>query len=270
MKYFALLAALFAFTSCSSTYFFATLDTTNDYVEKVENGDFLFETDSLWIAYCFKGENAPVQITAFNKTNNPLYIDWSRSALIIDNMAITYAGEKMNYSEEWYDSESVAKRNVSVAVSDHVTFIPPQTMVSEIPLYLSSNFEGIDKKSYRNSHLGNAYSESVRVKRLDFDESATPLKFRSYLTVYAQPEKPMVYTQDFYLKSLIRTGGVKPNELPSNMADRGDFFYTIKPADNSPLYVTLSVIGLAGLGIIGIVYGEPVDQNYDYVSDDDY
>lgn len=264
MKSLALLTVLLAFTSCSSTYFFATLDTSNEYVEKVENGDFLLETDSLWIAYCFKGENAPVQITAFNKTNEPLYIDWSRSALIIDNIAITYAGERMNYSEEWYDSESVARRNVSVAVSDHITFIPPQTMVSEIPLYLGTNFEQIDKKSYRNSHLGNSYGESTRVKRIDFEESATPLKFRSYLTVYAQPEKPMVFTQDFYLKNLIRTGAVKPNELPGNMADRGDFFYTIKPANNSVLYGTLSVIALTGLAVIGVVYGEPVDTNYEY------
>ncbi|MFT4221536.1 hypothetical protein [Dysgonomonas sp.] len=268
MRYFSLLVALLAFTSCSSTYFFATLDTSNEYVEKVENGDFLLETDSLWIAYCFKGENAPVQITAFNKTDKPLYIDWSRSALIIDNMAITYVGEKLNYSEEWFNSESVSGRNVSVAVSDNITFIPPQSMVSEIPLYLSSNFEQIDKKDYRNAYIGNRFSQSMPVKRIDFEESATPLKFRSYLTIYAQPEKPMVFTQDFYLKNLIKTSGLHPNDLANNMADRGDFFYTIKPANNSILYTTLAIIGVTGLVIVGAVYGEPVDPDSGYEWDD--
>lgn len=268
MKYLALLVALIAFTSCSSTYFFATLDTSNGYVEKVENGDFLLETDSLWIAYCFKGENAPVQITAFNKTDEPLYIDWNRSALIIDNMAITYGGEKLNYSEEWFDSESVARRNVSVAVSDNITFIPPQSMVSEIPLYLSSNFEQIDKKDYRNGYIGDRFNQSIAIKRIDFDETATPLKFRSYLTIYTQPEKPMVFTQDFYLKNLIKTSGLHPNDLANNMADRGDFFYTIKPANNNALYTTLAIIGVAGLVVVGAVYGEPTDTDSGYDWDD--
>lgn len=270
MRYFVFLATLFAFTSCSSTYFFATLDTSNEYVEKVENGDFLLETDSLWIAYCFKGENAPVQITAFNKTDEPFYIDWNRSALIIDNMAMTYAGEKLDYSEEWANSESVARRDVSVAVSDNTTFIPPQSMVSEIPLYLSPNFEQIDKKDYKNTYIGNRFNEALSVKRIDFEESATPLKFRSYLTIYAQPEKPMVFTQDFYLKNLIKATGVHPNELANDLADRGDFFYTIKPANNSALYTTLTIIGVTGLVIVGAVYGEPVDTDAGYDGDDDY
>ncbi|MFV0536117.1 MAG: hypothetical protein ACK5M3_01950 [Dysgonomonas sp.] len=268
MKYLALLVTLLILTSCSSTYFYATLDTTNDYVEKVENGDFLLETDSLWIAYCFKGENAPVQITAFNKTNEPLYIDWSRSALIVDNMAITYSGEKMNYSEEWFDSESVARRNVSVAVSDNITFIPPQSMISEVPLYLSSNFEQINKKDYKNGYIGNRLNQSVSIKRIDFEEDITPLKFRSCLTIYAQPEKPMVFTQDFYLKNLIKASGLSPNDLANNMADRGDFFYTIKPANNNALYTTLGIIAVAGLVVVGVAYGEPADTDSGYDWDD--
>ncbi|MDR2916116.1 MAG: hypothetical protein LBV74_15040 [Tannerella sp.] len=260
MRYFVFLAILLAFTSCRSTYFFATLDTSNEYVEKVENGDFLFETDSLWIAYCFKGENAPVQITAFNKTDKPFYIDWNRSALIIDNMAVTYAGEKRDYFEKWANSESVA-------ASDNTTFIPPQSMVSEIPLYLSPNFEQIDNKDYRNAYVGNRFNEAFSVKRIDFEESATPLKFSSYLTIYAQPDKPMVFTQDFYLKNLIKATGVQPNDLANDMANRGDFFYTIKPANNSALYTTLTVIGVAGLAIVGAIYGEPVNIDAGYDND---
>lgn len=262
MKYLITLLTIFLFSSCSSTYFFSTLDTSNEYVEKVENGDFLLETDSLWIAYCFKGENAPIQITAFNKTDEPLYVDWNRSALIIDNMAMTYAGEKLNYSEEWFDSESVARRNVSV--SDNTTFIPPNSMISEIPFYLSPNFEQINKKEYKDSYIGSKHNQLLPVKMIDFDENNTPLKFRSYLTIYAKPEKPMVFTQDFYLKNLVRTSEANPNDLVNNMAERGDFFYTIKPANNSALYTTLTIIGVTGLVIVGAVYGEPVDTDSDY------
>lgn len=259
MRYLAILIAILIFSSCSSTYFFATLDTSNEYVEKVENGDFLLETDSLWVAYCFKGEGAPIQITAFNKTDEPLYIDWNRSALIIDNIAMTYAGEKLNYSEEWLNSEFISRRDLSLAVSDNITFIPPQSMISEVPLYISPNFERIDKKDYRNSYLGDRLNQSVKAMRVDFEENNTPLKFTSYLTVYAQPERPMVFTQDFYLRTLIRTSGVHPNNLSNNMADRGDLFYTIKPANNSALNTALSIVVVTGLIVVGVLYGEPAD-----------
>ena len=77
-----LLVAVIGFVSCQSTYFFSSLKTTDRYMEKVENGDFLLENDSLWIAYCFKGENAPIRITVFNKMTKPLYVDWAQSALV--------------------------------------------------------------------------------------------------------------------------------------------------------------------------------------------
>ncbi|MDU1889887.1 MAG: hypothetical protein E6767_04290 [Dysgonomonas sp.] len=69
-----ILSVLFL-SSCGSTYFYSTLNTSNEYVEKVDNGDFLLETDSLWIAYCYNGESAPVRITVFNKLDRPLYVD---------------------------------------------------------------------------------------------------------------------------------------------------------------------------------------------------
>lgn len=265
MRYFVLSVVIIFFTSCSPTYFFATLDTSNEYVEKVENGDFLFETDTLWIAYCFKGENAPVQITAFNKTDEPLYIDWSRSALIIDNMAMTYAGEKFKYSEEWFDSESVAQRNTSVSVSDNTTFIPPKSMVSEIPLYLSPNFEHIDKKEYKNVYMVNKLNQPLQVGRVNFEEDNTPLKFRSYLTVYSQPDKPMVFSQDFYLQNIIKTSSLRPNDFGDNLIDRGDLFYTVKPANNNGWYA-LGIIGGLGLIVVGAAYGEPANSDVEYDS----
>lgn len=263
MKHVVLLVAIFLFTSCSSTYFFATLDTPNEYVEKVENGDFLLETDSLWIAYCFKGENAPIQITAFNKLDVPLYIDWHRSALIIDGMALTYAGDKFNYSEEWFEWG----RDVSVATSDNTTFIPPNSMVSDIPFYLSPNFAQISNKEYRNSYLGNASNEAVTVKRIDYTQENAPLKFQSYLTIYAQSDKPMVFVQDFYLRNLIKTNSLKPKNLEHGLADRGDLFYVVKPANNSALYTTLAVIGVTGLTVIAVLYG---DEDIEHYYDDGY
>lgn len=259
-----LFAILLTCTSCSSTFFYSSLNTSNDYVEKVENGDFLLETDSLWIAYCFKGNGAPIQITVFNKLDVPLYVDWGKSALIINDMAMTYAGKEMKYSEEWYEYG----RDISVSSADNITFIPPNTMISETPLYLSPNFEHINKKAYRKSRMGTHYKESVTVQRIDYIEEDSPLKFKSYLTIYAQPEKPMTFKQDFYIANIIKATGLKPAELAGNMAERGDFLYVEKPANNTALYTTLTVVTVTGLAVVGLLYGDPNNNDYDY--DDDY
>ena len=58
--------------------------------EKNERGDFVQENDTVRISYRFWGENAPVTITIYNKLDEPLYVDWGRSALIIDDVATTY------------------------------------------------------------------------------------------------------------------------------------------------------------------------------------
>ncbi len=259
------IVTLLIFSSCSSTYFYSTLSTTNEYVEKVENGDFLLETDSLWIAYCFKGESAPVQITVFNKLDKPLYVDWQRSALIINSLAYSYTGNKLKFqgtSQNITESYSVLLgQRTSYSNGDfggivetpkHVSFIPPKTMISHIPLKLDLNFDNIDKKLYKNGHMANKENEAIKVKRIDFDETNSPLLFKSYLTMYAIAEEPMTFEQSFYLSNLLKTNEVSPKNLPVNMHDRGDLFYLEKPANTPFLDVFLGttlVIGVVALDV---------------------
>ncbi|MFR0677584.1 hypothetical protein [Dysgonomonas mossii] len=267
MKYlFFTLSTILIFSSCSSTFFYSTLNTPNEYVEKVDNGDFLLETDSLWIAYCFKGQDGPVQITVFNKSDKPLYVDWGKSALIIDNVATTYSGEEINYSGDWNstinsNTSSWGSFSGAASLPKSVSFVPPQTMVSEIPLILSPKFDHINKKSYKNATMGGQGDVALKVRRRDFDQTDTPLAFKSYLTIYSQPDKPMVFEQDFYLSSLIRTEA-KPSEMFNQLLDRGDLFYVEKPANNDALYTTLGIIGGAGLIVVGVMYGEPEKTTY--------
>jgi hypothetical protein len=281
MKQIVLVLVTLLLTSCSSTFYYSTLNTKNEYVEKVENGDFLIETDSLWIAHCFKGANAPVQITIFNKLNEPLYVDWQQSALIIDGSAYSYAGNSVTFqgrnSSDNYNTGdgtytySFGNFDGEVKMPTHTSFIPPQTMISEIPLHLDPNFKQLDKNIYRSSNIGDKDNQASSAKRADFDEENSPLRFTSYLTLYAKPEKPMVFSQDFYLSNLIKTG-LKPNRLAGNMIDRGDFFYIEQQANNNALYTTLGIAALGGLLVVGILYGDEnvYSDNYDLDFDFDY
>ena len=48
------------------------------------------ENDSVKISYKFEGLNCPVSIGIFNKLPVPLYVDWKRSAVIVDSLLISY------------------------------------------------------------------------------------------------------------------------------------------------------------------------------------
>ena len=85
--------ALFCMSSCSS-YYYSVLESNDTIGEKNEDKDFVIENDSVFISYCFYGENAPISITVYNKTDEPLFVDWQRSALIIDDVATSYYQEK--------------------------------------------------------------------------------------------------------------------------------------------------------------------------------
>lgn len=266
---FIIITITFFLSSCSSTYFYSTLSSSNESVEKVENGDFLLETDSLWIAYCFKGEGGPMQITVFNKSDKPLYIDWNKSALIINKTAITYGGKTLDLAGGWdaallENATAVGRFDGSVSLPKDVSFIPPQSMISEVPVSLNPSFDNIDKKKYRDMQFVNKIGIASIAKRLDFEQDDTPLAFKSYLTLYYDPNQLLNYEQNFYLSSIIRTSSIKPSNMPNNLTDRGDLFTVVKPANNTALYTTLGIVGLAGLVVVGVAYGEPVVGDYVY------
>jgi len=253
-----LIIAITAFSSCKSTYYYSILDTKDDFVEKVDNGDFLFENDSLWIAYCFKGESAPIQITVFNKSDKPLYIDWNRSVFIINDLAVSYAGQNIDFegystgsTYTWgYGGQYDGSYSGSVKIHENMSFIPPKTMVSRKTLNIEIGFENLNKRNYKTQIMANKKEETFRIQRAHFTENNTPLEFRSYLTLFSEPDKPMYFEQQFYISDLIKTKNIKPNTLPYGLADRGDWFYIEKPANNSFVNILLGTTIVAGAIIL--------------------
>lgn len=240
-------------TSCSSTYFFSTLSSVDSNVEQVDNGDFLIDRDSLWIAYCFNGKDAPVQITVFNKSKRPLYIDWQQSALIVDNTAISYTGNKIENIYNEY-GEYVGNILNSQSSSDKISFIPPGTMVSHKPLYLAGvNYDNIPQKDYKKMTLVNKDGEVISVRRIDFTNTDSPLKFKSYLTIYADKDHPMAFEQEFFLANIIKSKDLTPKTINGILADRGDFFYIQKEPNTTGLDILLGTTLIMGAVAIDVL-----------------
>jgi len=73
--------------SCSEYQYFTI---SSDQLSRNENNDLVVENDTLKVVYSFNGYHGPVQITIFNKTNDPLEINWRKSALIMKGKAFGY------------------------------------------------------------------------------------------------------------------------------------------------------------------------------------
>src|SRR5205814_10416655 len=93
--------------------------------------------------YNFNGKDAPVNLTIQNKLNVPVYIDWRKSALIINDKAISYVptmapitgtinASSYNWNRSFYTSNGSI--NAAVALSYQLDIIPPQTYITKSPL----------------------------------------------------------------------------------------------------------------------------------------
>lgn len=258
-------------SSCASTYFFSSLSSDNTFTEQVPNGDFIFENDSLWIAHSFNGEGAPILITVYNKLDQPLYVDWNRSALIIQDQAISYSGNQAtintnsssqtsSYSTIWgnVNSYTEGQSQSQVVLPLNVDFVPPHTKVSKTTLTLVMNPDSFKGIEYSSAIMGNKFNVSSKVEVAKFIPETSPLKFTSYLTIYTNPEKSRSFEQDFYISSLIKTKSISPKNLPVEMQQRGDLFFVKKEADNTGWAILLG----ASLITTGVVIDAKTDYRY--------
>lgn len=240
MRYLLYLALCFLLSSCASTFYFSTLDSNTENTIKADNGDFITANDSVLIAYCFNGEEGPVLIIVHNNGDKPLYVDWQRSSIIIKERATSYhdntmqiSGTMKTYSQEDIfiprNSYSNSEFRGSSRLPEGVSFIPPHSRIEYQAVRLGiPNFESIPNKEYSTAtyYKKNNFPADVKVK--DFTLQDTPLKFRSYLTLYTDPSRPFTFEHEFFISNLMKSKELTPSNIDKAQMDRGDFFFIEK------------------------------------------
>lgn len=276
-----MIGLILGLTGCSS-YYYAKLSSADREDTRNSTRDFVFENDTVSVIYCFYGENAPVQITVHNKLNEPLYVDWTRSGMIIDDVAASYdkgslsiqGGVSMSSSGstvQWGDGYSSSSGSASgrfsgeVVLPKGITFVPPQSRVEHTPIDLAQfSFEAIPKSEY-TSAVWNIKSQQTTVRTISFTEADSPLRFRSFLTLYTDshdsiPRRPIYLERNFYLSRLIKTGNVPPDSFNEGIRKEGDFFYVHKVKGAN----TGLILGVIAVGVAGIAVEAAVGSSYTY------
>lgn len=249
------------FASCSVYQLNTISSNTAKWNEK--DGSFVQENDSLRIIYSFAGQNAPVSIEIHNKLNEPITVDWQRSALVYNDSAISYAGNKayikgdisgssINWTRDF--SSNRASLDGSVTLPQYVDFIPPKSFIRRVPLELTNAFfENFADTFYRKIKVPSVETDyKINGKRALFTASNSPLVFSSYLTLtYNNKEdNKIAYQQQFYISELLRLGA-HPSNTTLMDKKRGDMFYVSQQTGYGKTMTTGAVVAIGAAAVAG-------------------
>jgi hypothetical protein len=227
------LAAMALLSSCS-TYQMSTLSSTNS-TRDDKTGVFKLENDSVKILYSFAGKNAPIQLSIYNKLNEPLYVDWERSALIMDDKSYSYGDDAVQITGD-VSGVSVGKRfrysDASIVAQatlpKNVAFLPPHSEFSKTMEKISDrSFRPVPDSLFTKTKFPSFGAIGLTGKVAKFNKENSPLFFKSYLTVYTLKNNVpqfVAYQNDFYVSETIRSSS-GPESFENFAGGRGDSFY---------------------------------------------
>jgi hypothetical protein len=221
MKYLYAVTLLGLLTSCS-TYQYVTLESP---IKSEKSSAFVIENDTVRLTYDFSGKQGPVTIGIYNKLKVPLYVDWSKSALIIGDERIPYYNNNSTINADLTSSglRSSTYRTGSIegviTNNDVYSFIPPQSLAKESQLVLKSNLFSLSKFP---STLEKNRVNGMKVTSFYFTRETSPLNFRSFLTLSTDQNfnTPIYFDHSFWVSKVLETLAEPKYFIP-----QGDRFY---------------------------------------------
>ncbi|WP_205513121.1 hypothetical protein [Longitalea arenae] len=255
LKSLPLLAFLPFLASCF-TYQYATLSSNE--MGKNDKNEFIYENDSFRLVYNFHGAHAPVNITIENKLAVPVYVDWLRSAMIVNNKTVSYAPNEMKISGSYHGgSYNLGNRSgyevngghihANATLPPSVDFMPPKTFLTKSPLVINTKtIDSLPDTAFHRFKYVPVEGMSVTVKRATFTETSSPLRFRSFLTIMVgEPgAKPQSIEHSFYVSEIMNTG-TGPATMMLNGERRGNQFYSSKTNPGAGV-----AVGAVALGVL--------------------
>lgn len=189
--YLSLAIILLAFGSCSS-YQYVTLNSPE--IPKNDKKEFIMENDTMKLIYNFHGQDGPMNVTVFNKTTQPLYVNWKKSALVrygqtlsLYNRRVEVTGTASTTTLSTGKGVSSGFSNISASfdLPEGVEFIAPSSYITKSLLHvLDSQVPdmAVEENNAKQVKWIDGDGMVMKYKRVVFDEKASPVQFSSYIT----------------------------------------------------------------------------------------
>ncbi len=219
--------------------------------------EFIHETDTLTITYSFNGENCPVRISIKNKLDEPLYVDWKRSAITFKDQTYSYWKDRaiLNVTAhgseiQWtpYASTTNAIVTGEITRDEAISFIPPHATKQTSMLTLTREFLDLSKPREPYHAMVTTQTGPVAALEYEYSQENSPFKYRSFLTLSADPSfaRPLTCEHEFWVSEVMETQA-KPNSLEGKKS--ANQFYAKKSTGFGGVLVLAGVIVLAVLSV---------------------
>ena len=212
-----LLPAVFLLTlSACSTYQYLTVDSPQ--LQKNDRNQLIQENDTLRITYSFQGKGGPFSVNIYNKTDQPLFVNWKKSALIRNEQSLSLYNNNViisgNTASQSYRygryATSVGSFAGSFTLPEGMDFIPPASGISK-------NLPKLERTGILSTDLPDSVHDQQLIeadginktayKQLQYGEDRSPVRFRSYITFSIGNNNPLEFaeTSSFYVGEVCQT-----------------------------------------------------------------
>lgn len=210
--------------------------TVSGSMKKNDQREFIIENDSLTIKYTFNGINCPVNISIFNKLDIPLYIDWKRSSLILNDENESYWNDvegikvtQRGHEIKWTPTVSTTQSTITGEITrdEPISFIPPHSIKQRKAIEVNPEFRLTEpKKSHRiKIPIENGTTTGLQYQYI---KDNSPLCFRSFITLSTAPSFAQSFTHEseFWVDEIIQTS-LTPKDYMKDKT-KADKFYKSK------------------------------------------
>ncbi len=243
-------------TSSCTTYYFSTVDSYQNRIRSTENGYFSTEKNDIVVTYSFKELGGKVIYDVYNASDDPLFIDLSKSTLIAEDYAVQHSENTLSFNEPEEFIENIADEiSTDTSLTSAGDFFGKTTQSQGklfIPPHSRTNFSPVSLYDLYNMRLPKQIYEKVRVGESEvraalFSPENSPLMFRTYLTVVNDKDKSETVFEDiFYVSRAYRTTSSNA-VLMRNVKQRGDIYYFSETNE------TARLLGWTAVGIATVV-----------------
>lgn len=217
---------------------------------KNDRSEFVVENDTVSIIYSFHGQGGSIGMDIFNKLNKPLYVDWRKSALIIEDESFTLWKDEaslsgVSSSVQVMDNEGAvySQGNIggSLVTNDNISFIPPYSKIIVNNYNLNTPFFNTPKELGHKITFYTREGEERRGRRYIFSPDNSPYIFRIFLSFDTNDsfKNPIHFDNSFWVSEYVTSSA----DLDKFDVYFGNQFYNEKASTAANKLVGGALIG---------------------------
>ena len=217
---------MIAISSCTN-YQYLTLDANQ--TTKNEKKEIVWENDSVRLVYNFNGRWGQMNIMAYNKSNEHVFINWKKSAIVIGDRSISLYDPNVKISGESVDfklnrSVSWGLTEANFTLPEGSDFMPPKTYITKQNISLLQTIPVLPALSNSLPAQKTTYEgTNVKFRTTKYDQASSPFVFKLYLTFgIGKQNKEFSVEHLFYVSEAVQS---ENGPYLMFIGDDGDKFY---------------------------------------------